>query len=506
MKERDEQQLTPKRIDEQIEAWLIDGSQTASETRFPNEMQMVTRHLRAEHEQALKRVEDRLLHYTLTHTEHSALSGDKQRRFSSVREIQREDYPLMEQKKHETRQSSLGRQLSLLVAFLIVAVLVGGLVLIQKSLSQSRTTQTGTSTLATATSSHLAEGTVVYATSPSSTSPLSGFSRLAWSPDSRRIASLDNQEVLKIWDATTGKHTITISMPGKQDTPLDISWSPDSRWLAVATGAHLLIVDSQSGAITRMYTAPGTSLSLSPGSSYLSTTLPQGGDTHGFNAVAWSPNGRWLATSLTLNAPVSTIRVLDAQTGTTAFTLPGGGYGTSSFAWSFDSQYLAAFTLTTVTSPAIYKNQVWNIATHQLVASYPGKSVGGAVWRPGTHTLALVSTSDHLASTLVIWDPLTGKKLRQIPIADENGASGSLAWSPDGQRLVYGIIPSSRQQKAAAVIVNATTGQQLYVYPAGDSHSGALVAWSPDGTYIISGTGPVYSSAEATPGAQVWIA
>jgi WD40 repeat protein len=292
-------------------------------------------------------------------------------------------------------------------------------------------------------------------------------------------------------------------MPGEQDTPLDISWSPDSRWLAVATGAHLLIVNSQSGAIARMYTAPGTSARVPFGGSYLSTTLPKGGSSQGFNAVAWSPNGRWLATSLTLDAPFYTIRVLDAQTGTTAFTLPGGGYGTYSFAWSFDSQYLAGFTLT---PPATYKNQVWNIATHQLVTSYPGEGVGGAVWQPGTHRLALVSKDDSLASTLVIWDPLAGKKLRQMPIADENEASGSLAWSPDGRRLVYGIIPSSRQQKAAAVIVNASTGQQLYVYPAGDSHSGALVAWSPDGKYIVSGTGPVYSSAEATPGAQVWIA
>lgn len=505
MKENSEQQFTPDQVEELIEKQLADRSQKTPEARFLEEMQRAAQHMREEHEQALKRVEKRLVKYVhMRANRATSLPPERQQPLSSPEHRLRHggSYSMMQKRRlSETGPDRARRHLSLFAAIITLVVLVGSLALI-RTLHQGSPAQIGIHTTATvtATPTPTPEGTVVYAITSNSNS-VYGFTRLSWSPDSQRIASLDTQGVLKIWDATTGKHSITVSMPDTQEMPHDISWSPDGKLLAVATGPHILLVNSQSGAIFRKYAAPTTTASISSGTPHLSATLPRSGDTVGFNEIAWSPDGRWFAASLTITPPTFIKQVLDAQTGRPVFTLPGDSDPAFAFAWSSDSRYLAA---------AVANHRlVWNMSTHQIVASYP-QAGGTLAWQPGTHNLALVKyiakPEGGSRTAIAIWNPLAGKEVRQFPTAGENFASGSLAWSPDGLRLIYGILPANNQQKDLAVIIDAITGRKLYAYPQGNQHCGALVDWSPDGKYIVSGASGIFDTAGTKAGAQVWIA
>jgi WD40 repeat protein len=73
--------------------------------------------------------------------------------------------------------------------------------------------------------------------------------------------------------------------------------------------------------------------------------------------------------------------------------------------------------------------------------------------------------------TVRLWEPLTGKALRQFPVSKQ--AIKALAWSPDGQSLaVAGGSKIVRIWPAAARQVS---------YLPDPGHTGRAVAWSPDG-------------------------
>src|SRR5438270_10514172 len=75
-------------------------------------------------------------------------------------------------------------------------------------------------------------------------------SAVTWSPDGKRIASASGDHTVQVWDATDGSHVLTYR--GHSDDVLAIAWSPDGRLLASAsleptgqdwdatTGVHLM--------------------------------------------------------------------------------------------------------------------------------------------------------------------------------------------------------------------------------------------------------------------------
>jgi len=108
-------------------------------------------------------------------------------------------------------------------------------------------------------------------------------------------------------------------------------------------------------------------------------------------------------------------------------------------------------------------------------------------WSPGGRYIAIGSS----ASTVEIWDTVTGNNTYNY--AGHSADVLSVAWSPDGKRIVSG----SGDGDGTAQVWDALTGKNAYTYRGhadyywGHFTSNApvdAVAWSPNGKMIASGS------------------
>src|SRR5260221_678339 len=175
--------------------------------------------------------------------------------------------------------------------------------------------------------------------------------------------------------------------------------------------AALLLFGMQSASINGSQ-PPGTTL------------LTYSGHSDYVDAVAWSPNGQFIASG----SWDGTAQVWDARTGALLTTYKRHTDIVSALAWSPDGQYIAS-------GDRDQTEQVWDERTGAPLTTYKG------------HT-------------------------------DEVSA---LAWSPTSRYIASGSYDRTVQ------VWNAHTGATLFTYR-GHSNTVAAVAWSSNGRYIASGS------------------
>jgi WD40 repeat protein len=276
--------------------------------------------------------------------------------------------------------------------------------------------------------------------------PLTTYA-MAFTPDGKTLATEDPDGKVRLWDVATTGTQIGSPFGDRVDA---MAVSPDGKEMVTAgDDGKARLWDLKS------HHQLGVPLTIGP-------RIPgSGGPGSGQQAVAFSPNGKILATASGLGA----VRLWDLATRTQIGGPLEDKAGVSLVTFSPDGKMLA-------TAGGGIPARLWDLATRTQIGVALGSTVLAMAFSPDGKTMAIVGNTVHL------WD-LTAHDQIGGPLSFGTGPVRAVAYSPDGKTVAT----AGADDKAR--LWDVATHREIGA-PFGNG--GGAVAFSPDGrTVAIAG-------------------
>ncbi len=320
------------------------------------------------------------------------------------------------------------------------------------------------------------------------TGHVGGFS-IAFSPDSKTLASGGDDGALKIWDVASGREFCSMvdhTPPRETFGITSLAFAPDGKTIASGNWYSVRVWDVASRQELRtlrttrndmVYTVVfssdgkriasggiGAPLSLWDVSSGQQLMLR--GDTSSTNSVTFSPDG----TLVVAGGPDNTIRVWNVSTGDQLHTLRGHGAPVLALAFSPDGKTIASGSVDNV-------YRLWDTASGNELHVFSAQAVrvGQApclptvAFSPDNNTIATGSVDDGAR----LWDVATGLELRIL--RGEHKSIIKVSFSPNGKILATGSMDNIS-------LWDTTTGTEMRQL----DESALSSFFSPDGKTLAS--------------------
>jgi WD40 repeat protein/serine/threonine protein kinase len=273
-----------------------------------------------------------------------------------------------------------------------------------------------------------------------------------FSPDGKRLATGDNQGIVKVWDLEGRRELLELKQTNYTIVS-DIAFSPDGKKLVVGTYDQTARVwDADDGRQL---------LTLAPG-------------PNGVLHVAFSPDGRRIATA----GWEHTLKIWDAANGRELLTLVGAeptrgiqirsdgkrrpGNPISIERFSSDGKRLCS-------GDSQGNVKIWDAANGHVLLS---AKIKGPALSPDFARIA----GQNEDKSFQVWDAATGKPILTFRGADENGYGA--AFSPDGRQI------ATTTWDGSVSLWDATSGQKNLTFKTDASMIDRLT-FSPDGKRLL---------------------
>jgi WD40 repeat protein/Tfp pilus assembly protein PilF len=295
---------------------------------------------------------------------------------------------------------------------------------------------------------------------------------VAYSPDSRYLATGTQKGCVKLWDTKTAEVLAVLVSTG--DEIHSIAFSPDGTLLAAASGppgkpGSVQLWDTAARTKLRSFdgfTKPVLSLAFSPDGATLATGTAQ------YITQSQTPLSRlfWIKPG----AQTAEVQLWDVSTGQERTVLPGETGGILSLAFSPDGTTLAA-------AGWDAKIRLWDLAHPDKQTTLTGHTsyVWSVAFSPDGGTLASASGKWDGQPEVRLWDLPAGRE-RAVLRGHATGVT-ALAFSPDGQSL------ATSSWDRTVRLWDITTAEERRVLR-GHTNYVAALAFSPDGKFLATGS------------------